>query len=88
MPHDTVAAIDLQSWVMPEIFQWLKTTGNISRTEMLKTFNCGVGMMLVADAAHADAIINTLEASGEQAWIAGSIAEASGEPLVQYHGAD
>jgi phosphoribosylformylglycinamidine cyclo-ligase len=88
MPEDTVAAIDLNSWTMPEIFHWLQTTGNISDAEMRKTFNCGVGMMLVAEAAQADAIISTLVASGEQAWVAGSIAEATGEPVVQYHGID
>ncbi|MDB4222607.1 phosphoribosylformylglycinamidine cyclo-ligase [Granulosicoccus sp.] len=88
MPQDTVAAIDLKSWEMPEIFHWLQTTGNISHAEMRKTFNCGIGMMLVAQAADANAIISTLAESGEQAWIAGSIAEASGEPVVQYHGFD
>ncbi|MFT5895417.1 MAG: phosphoribosylformylglycinamidine cyclo-ligase [bacterium] len=88
MPKDTVAAIDLKSWTMPEIFQWLQTTGNISSEEMLKTFNCGIGMILVADAARAKAIISTLEESGEQAWIAGSIAEVPGKPVVQYHGVD
>ncbi|MGK0283638.1 MAG: phosphoribosylformylglycinamidine cyclo-ligase [Patiriisocius sp.] len=88
MPEDTVAAINLNSWTMPEIFHWLQSTGNISDAEMRKTFNCGVGMMLVADAAQADAIISTLKASGEQAWIAGSIAEATGEPVVQYYGVD
>jgi phosphoribosylformylglycinamidine cyclo-ligase len=88
MPQDTVASIDLNSWTMPEIFHWLQAEGNISRAEMLKTFNCGVGMMLVADATHANAIISTLKESGEHAWIAGSIAKASGEPVVHYHGAN
>jgi len=86
MPQDTIAAIELDSWTMPEIFNWLQTTGNISQAEMLKTFNCGVGMVLVAPETQATAIIKTLEGSGEKAWIAGSIAKAAGEPVVQYHG--
>ena len=84
MPQDTVATIDLNSWAMPEIFKWLQTEGNISQAEMLKTFNCGVGMVLVADSSQADGIIATLTELGEQAWIAGSITTATGEPVVKY----
>jgi phosphoribosylformylglycinamidine cyclo-ligase len=88
LPQDTIAAIDLGSWAMPEIFSWLQTTGNIDQAEMLKTFNCGIGMMLVVEASDADAVISTLAESGEKAWVAGSISTASGEPIVQYHGTD
>lgn len=88
MPHNTVAAIDVNSWRMPDIFQWLESQGNISRAEMLKTFNCGVGMILIADVSQATNIIKTLENAGEQAWVAGSIKAASGEPTVQYHGVE
>ena len=88
MPQDTVASIDLASWAMPEIFKWLQTEGNISAAEMLKTYNCGIGMMLVSDASHADAIIQTLTDAGEQAWVAGAITAATGEPAVNYHGGD
>lgn len=88
MPENTIASIDLRSWQMPDIFNWLQAEGNISRAEMLKTFNCGVGMMLVADAANASAIIDTLQEAGEQAWMAGAITETSGEAVVQYHGTD
>lgn len=88
MPQNTVATLDLSSWTMPGIFNWLQTNGNVSHSEMRKTFNCGVGMVLVTDPTQAQAIINTLERAGEKAWIAGAIAEASGEPVVQYHGVD
>ena len=88
MPNDTIASIELDSWDMPEIFSWLQNEGNVSPSEMRKTFNCGIGMVLVASASQATGIIDTLLESGEQAWIAGSISKATGEPVVQYHGAD
>ena len=84
MPQDTVASIDLNSWAMPDVFNWLQEQGNISQAEMLKTFNCGVGMVLVVDSAQANDIIATLADAGEQAWVVGSITAAAGEPSVQY----
>ena len=73
---------------MPPIFEWLQRTGNISDAEMLKTFNCGVGMVLVVDSDSAQAIVATLAEASENAWIIGTITAAEGEAVVQYHGAD
>jgi len=84
MPIDTVANIKRGSWPELPVFEWLQTTGNISDEEMLKTFNCGLGMILCVDQQHADAIIDELNKSGESAYIIGKIASAEGEPYVHY----
>lgn len=84
LPANTVARIDRSSWRMPAIFNWLQKAGNISDTEMLKTFNCGIGMVLVVDADEASGVTQTLIDAGEQAWTIGSTSDAAGDAIVQY----
>lgn len=88
LPENTVASIDRSSWSLPPIFQWLQNNGNISTDEMLKTFNCGVGMVLVVNADAADAVVASLQNASEEAWVIGSITAAEGDAVVQYHGGD
>lgn len=73
LPADAVATIDASTWQWPEIFEFLKNKGNVSTYEMYRTFNCGVGMFVVVDAAEADKCVEVLKAQGENAWIAGKI---------------
>jgi phosphoribosylformylglycinamidine cyclo-ligase len=73
LPDDTGARIDSKSWVRPEIFRWLQEQGNIADSEMYRTFNCGIGMVLCVDAQHAGQCISTLENLGEKAWRIGEI---------------
>lgn len=84
LPENTVACIDRRSWAPPAVFQWLQRTGNIEDTEMLKTFNCGIGMAVVAEASEAPSIIATLADAGEYAVQIGTIESAEGEPCVSY----
>ncbi len=88
LPENTVASIDRSSWTLPPIFEWLQNNGNISTDEMLKTFNCGVGMVLVVNAGDAEAVVSSLKSASEEAWIIGSITAAEGDAVVQYHGGD
>lgn len=63
---DSLAArIDLSRISIPPVFNWLAEIGAIDDTEMLRTFNCGVGMAIVADVSKADAIVHQLAAAGE-----------------------
>ncbi|MBP8171526.1 MAG: phosphoribosylformylglycinamidine cyclo-ligase, partial [Pseudomonas sp.] len=55
LPANTVAQIDASSWTMPKLFQWLQAEGNVDAQEMYRTFNCGIGMVVIVDAADADA---------------------------------
>lgn len=65
LPEHTRAVIDANSWIMPPVFQWLQAQGNISATEMYRTFNCGIGMVLCVPAEAADAVSKQLQAAGE-----------------------
>jgi phosphoribosylformylglycinamidine cyclo-ligase len=67
------ARVDLSAWQWPAIFQWLQQKGNIDDDEMLKTFNCGVGIVLVAEADQKQQIIEYLHNQGETAWAIGDI---------------
>ena len=71
------AEIDTKSWSRGEIFDWLAKTGNISDDEMRRTFNCGVGMVVIIDEKDVKETILQLENCGESAWRIGSIVESS-----------
>lgn len=84
LPESCKAVIDDSSWQWPAIFSWLQEQGNVTTHEMYRTFNCGVGMVLAVPAAHAEQIVQMLEAEGETAWRIGTIAaRAAGEEAVE-----
>ncbi|ORU94171.1 MAG: phosphoribosylformylglycinamidine cyclo-ligase [Cycloclasticus sp. symbiont of Bathymodiolus heckerae] len=84
LPDNTVANVKLGSWPTPALFDWLQEEGNISDDEMLKTFNCGIGMVVCVASKDADAVLAQLKTSGESAFIIGDISPADGEPCVNY----
>jgi len=69
------AEIDTASWAQGPVFDWLAEAGNIALDEMRRTFNCGVGMIAVVDAADAGRAVSLLAQAGESAWEIGRIAE-------------
>ncbi|MDG2376619.1 MAG: phosphoribosylformylglycinamidine cyclo-ligase [Woeseiaceae bacterium] len=73
------AEIDTGSWQVPAVFEWLQQEGNIETAEMRRTFNCGIGMIIIVAEDDADEAIASLNASGESAWRLGTIAEGTGE---------
>ena len=78
LPENTVAAIDSQSWSLPKLFQWLQQAGNVEIQEMYRTFNCGIGMVLVVNAEDADAIQKFLQQQGETVYQIGRIRSRQG----------
>lgn len=76
--------IDLDSWTLPTVFDWLRSAGNIADDEMLRTFNCGIGMAVIVSASTADALASRLSAAGETVYRIGEIASGTGS--VQYRG--
>jgi phosphoribosylformylglycinamidine cyclo-ligase len=82
LPQDYAARIDRSSWALPGVFEWLQTAGNIQTSEMFRTFNCGVGMVLVVDQNDEDACLRLLGQLGEQAWVIGEIVEKGQGPSV------
>ncbi|MCF6774982.1 phosphoribosylformylglycinamidine cyclo-ligase [Thiotrichales bacterium 19X7-9] len=86
LPDYLNAEIDLSSFQLSGIFQWLKDKGNIETNEMLKTFNCGVGMILCVPEDEASAIIDTAASLGETVWQIGHIEQSEQQiPEVIYH---
>jgi phosphoribosylformylglycinamidine cyclo-ligase len=83
LPEGLACEIDLGSWALPPVFRWLATTANMSEPELLKTFNCGIGMVLVVAADRADALQALLAAEGETVARIGHISEGQG---VSYRG--
>ncbi|WP_323835669.1 phosphoribosylformylglycinamidine cyclo-ligase [Photorhabdus africana] len=74
LPENTQAQINESSWQWPAIFNWLQQTGNVSRHEMYRTFNCGVGMVIALPPTAVEQAIELLTAAGEKAWQIGTIA--------------
>ncbi|TNH43188.1 phosphoribosylformylglycinamidine cyclo-ligase [Photorhabdus luminescens] len=74
LPENTQAQINESSWQWPAIFNWLQQTGNVSRHEMYRTFNCGVGMVIALPPTAVERAIELLTAAGEKAWHIGTIA--------------
>ena len=73
LPEGTKAIIDTNSWRWPAVFEWLQQAGNVETFEMLRTFNCGVGMILAIPEDKLDQAIALLNAEGQQAWVIGEI---------------
>jgi phosphoribosylformylglycinamidine cyclo-ligase len=79
LPQNVVAAIDAKSWQMPKLFHWLREQGNVAEQEMYRTFNCGIGMVVIVSKADADAAIAQLNAAGENAKVIGLIRARCGD---------
>jgi phosphoribosylformylglycinamidine cyclo-ligase len=73
LPEDVTAELQRNSWDMPPLFGWLQQQGNVDDDEMLRTFNCGIGMAVVVSAADAERASSLLQAEGEQVWRIGAI---------------
>jgi len=84
LPDGVNAEIDLGSWQRPAIFDWLQQHGNVEESEMLRTFNCGIGMVVAVAAADAEQATALLEAAGETVYRIGKITAGDGAPQVNY----
>lgn len=74
LPKSAKAEIQEDSWQWPAIFSWLQEKGNVTTHEMYRTFNCGVGLILVVNSEEAGDVVSAFTALGENAWEIGSIA--------------
>ncbi|MGR9092534.1 MAG: AIR synthase-related protein, partial [Gammaproteobacteria bacterium] len=85
LPDGLVAELDLAAWARPPIFAWLAERGPVEPAELLKTFNCGIGMVVAVPATAAEAVAAALREAGETVTAVGNVAAGTGEP-VQYRG--
>jgi phosphoribosylformylglycinamidine cyclo-ligase len=79
LPANVVADIDSKTWQMPKLFHWLREGGNVEAQEMFRTFNCGIGMVVIVAAHDADAAIKHLQATGETVSRIGVIRARNGD---------
>lgn len=80
LPQGLTAEVQANSWALPPLFQWLKAQGNIADAEMYKTFNCGIGMVVVLAPADAAKATEILTKAGETVYTIGRIrAQQAGE---------
>jgi phosphoribosylformylglycinamidine cyclo-ligase len=75
LPENTQAVLHRDSWQMPELFRWLQMKGGVADAEMVRVFNCGIGMVVIVSPANADAAIKSLTAQGLTAWTVGEVVE-------------
>jgi len=87
LPKNVGARIDISRIAVPPVFQWLARTGGIAEKEMLRTFNCGIGMIFVVEARAADKVAAILKREGESIVHLGELVVATkGKPRVTYTG--
>jgi phosphoribosylformylglycinamidine cyclo-ligase len=86
LPSGLGVALDLSAIEVPPVFRWLAKTGDISQSEMLRTFNCGIGMVVVASAPGAGEAESALRAAGEKPLRIGEIIETDGAERVVTRG--
>lgn len=82
LPPRTDAMVDTTSWRVPDVFEAVARAGGTDRQEMFRTFNMGVGMMVVADPSDADAVIAAASVEKVDAWVAGEIRAGSGQVVL------
>ena len=82
LPDHLSARIELDSWKPAAVFEWLQQSGKVEQREMLRTFNCGVGMVLAVEAKLVDQVLAKLKLLGETAWQIGDIVERQDQDPV------
>ncbi len=83
LPEGVVAAINAASWPVPPVFAWLARTGGVTAQEMLRVFNCGIGMAVVVGPADAERATSILSAQGEKVFRIGTLVAGEGPARVE-----
>jgi phosphoribosylformylglycinamidine cyclo-ligase len=83
VPEDLGIALDSGAWTLPPVFDWLQREGRVAREEMWRTFNCGIGYVLIVAAAERDTTIATLRSLGLEARAIGEVVAAHGGERVR-----
>lgn len=85
LPKTCQARIDVQSWDMPAVMQFIQSTGDIEDSEMRRVFNCGIGLVLIVPETNASEICDRIHGLNHKAWIIGKVAKRpQGDPGVVY----
>jgi phosphoribosylformylglycinamidine cyclo-ligase len=88
LPHGTAAVVDLSSWKVPALFGWLQKAGDVPVDDMLRTFNMGIGLIIVTARNHAESLMEELAArGGHNAHVIGEIVPGD-PPAVSFRGSE
>ena len=87
LPEGLDADVDLATWALPSLFAWLAKSAGIEELEMLRTFNCGIGLVAVVSEKNSGHVIDAFQESGERGWRIGALVKGDGEAKVRYRGA-
>jgi phosphoribosylformylglycinamidine cyclo-ligase len=87
LPDGLDAEIDLAAWTPQPVFGWLAKSAGIEEREMLRTFNCGIGLIVVVDEMSSGHVIEAFQQSGDKAVRLGTLVKGDGEAKVVYRGA-
>ncbi len=82
LPDGLGVRLEANSWQAPPVFRWLAQAGNIDPQEMARTFNCGIGLILITSPDKADETSRLLGNAGEKAWRIGMVEESAAPPRV------
>jgi phosphoribosylformylglycinamidine cyclo-ligase len=82
LPEGLQVQLRRGAWGRDPVFDWLAQTGNVSDTEMYRTFNCGIGMVIIVDPVRADAALSALRAAGETAGLIGEVQRGGGAVII------
>lgn len=83
LPDGLSASLDAAAWELPQIFKWLKKKGNLDNDDLMRTLNCGIGMIVICDPKHANALEESLNNSGETVSAIGQITAAK-QPEISF----
>jgi phosphoribosylformylglycinamidine cyclo-ligase len=83
LPEGLEVVLSRRSWHRDPTFEWLQRLGRIEPAEMYRTFNCGIGMVAIVPADHADAAIRLLQSRGEAAQLIGEVRKGGRGVLIQ-----
>ena len=86
LPDGVAAHLDLNAIPVLPVFGWLAREGGVSQDEMLRTFNCGIGMIIIVDAAQEQAVMQALRAAGEAPVAIGELSAQNGDARVTHQG--
>jgi len=82
IPRKRQAVIDLYSWTVPPIFKMIQRLGKVDHNEMYKTFNMGIGMVIVVAAKDVDKVMKSLKQQKEKAYVIGEVGKGKGEVII------
>jgi len=83
LPNGCDAVIETNTWEQPEIFNWIQSHGNISKDEMLRAFNCGIGMVLIIELNDLNKVLDALSQLGYDSYKIGDVTKGSGQIILK-----